>query len=152
MRTLSGYVKAANGELIAFSFLYNGRGTSPARGVQSELGTLLAEYGAVQMLRFPTFTTAIYDQYGSTFNVPAWGGGTAIAKVRGATSEKMPSGRFCTGKSQPGSFADSTQLFRFGSWVSLISYIKIVFAPKAETRPVGRVPSDKGDRSFSGYT
>ncbi|MGH3306847.1 MAG: ABC transporter permease, partial [Nocardioides sp.] len=32
---------------------------------------LLAEFGALQMLRFPTFTTAIYDQYRSTFNGPA---------------------------------------------------------------------------------
>jgi iron(III) transport system permease protein len=32
---------------------------------------LLAEFGALQMLRFPTFTTAIYDQYGSSFNGPA---------------------------------------------------------------------------------
>ncbi len=29
---------------------------------------LLAEFGALQLLRFPTFTTAIYDQYASTFN------------------------------------------------------------------------------------
>lgn len=29
---------------------------------------LLAEFGALQMLRFPTFTTAIYDQYRSSFN------------------------------------------------------------------------------------
>jgi iron(III) transport system permease protein len=29
---------------------------------------LLAEFGALQMLRFPTFTTAIYDQYESAFN------------------------------------------------------------------------------------
>ena len=32
---------------------------------------LLAEFGALQMLRYPTFTTAIYDQYQSTFNGPA---------------------------------------------------------------------------------
>ncbi|MFC6285000.1 ABC transporter permease [Nocardioides sp. GCM10027113] len=32
---------------------------------------LLAEFGALQMLQFPTFTTAIYDLYGSTFNGPA---------------------------------------------------------------------------------
>jgi iron(III) transport system permease protein len=32
---------------------------------------LLAEFGALQMLRFPTFTTAIYDQYRSAFNGPA---------------------------------------------------------------------------------
>ncbi len=32
---------------------------------------LLSEYGALQMLRFPTFTTAIYDLYGSSFNGPA---------------------------------------------------------------------------------
>jgi iron(III) transport system permease protein len=32
---------------------------------------LLGEFGAVQMLRFPTFTTAIYDQYRSSFNGPA---------------------------------------------------------------------------------
>jgi iron(III) transport system permease protein len=32
---------------------------------------LLAEFGALQMLRFPTFTTAIYDQYESSFNGPA---------------------------------------------------------------------------------
>ncbi len=36
---------------------------------------LLAEFGALQLLRFPTFTTAIYDQYGSTFN------GTAAAMM-----------------------------------------------------------------------
>jgi iron(III) transport system permease protein len=32
---------------------------------------LLAEFGALQALRFPTFTTAIYDQFESTFNGPA---------------------------------------------------------------------------------
>jgi iron(III) transport system permease protein len=32
---------------------------------------LLAEFGALQMLRFPTFTTSIYDQYKSSFNGPA---------------------------------------------------------------------------------
>jgi iron(III) transport system permease protein len=32
---------------------------------------LLGEFGAVQMLRFPTFTTAIYDLYQSSFNGPA---------------------------------------------------------------------------------
>ena len=32
---------------------------------------LLAEFGALQMLRFPTFTTTIYEQFGSTFNGPA---------------------------------------------------------------------------------
>ncbi|MHA6793456.1 ABC transporter permease [Pseudonocardia bannensis] len=32
---------------------------------------LLAEFGALQSLRFPTFTTAIYDQFESTFNGPA---------------------------------------------------------------------------------
>jgi len=31
----------------------------------------LAEFGALQMLRFPTFTTAIYDLYRSSFNGPA---------------------------------------------------------------------------------
>ena len=32
---------------------------------------LLAEFGALRLLRFPTFTTAIYDQYKSSFNGPA---------------------------------------------------------------------------------
>ena len=32
---------------------------------------LLSEFGAIQMLRFPTFTTAIYDQYRSSFNSAA---------------------------------------------------------------------------------
>lgn len=32
---------------------------------------LLAEFGALQALRFPTFTTAIYDTFQSTFNGPA---------------------------------------------------------------------------------
>lgn len=32
---------------------------------------LLAEFGALQMLRFPTFTTAIYDQFKSSFNSAA---------------------------------------------------------------------------------
>ncbi|HET7273746.1 MAG TPA: D-alanyl-D-alanine carboxypeptidase/D-alanyl-D-alanine-endopeptidase [Longimicrobiaceae bacterium] len=45
VRTLSGYVRARNGERIAFSFLYNGRNTFGARSVQSQLGELLAEYG-----------------------------------------------------------------------------------------------------------
>lgn len=45
VRTLSGYVRARNGELIVFSFLYNGGNTNGARGVQEELGELLAEYG-----------------------------------------------------------------------------------------------------------
>jgi iron(III) transport system permease protein len=38
----------------------------------------LSEFGALQMLRFPTFTTAIYDQYQSSFNGPA---ANAIAGV-----------------------------------------------------------------------
>lgn len=45
VRTLSGYVQARNGELIAFSFLYNGGNTNGARNVQEQLGVLLAEYG-----------------------------------------------------------------------------------------------------------
>jgi len=45
VRTLSGYVRAANGELIAFAFLYNGGNTNGARSVQEQLGVLLAEYG-----------------------------------------------------------------------------------------------------------
>lgn len=39
---------------------------------------LLAEFGALSLLRFPTFTTAIYDLYGSTFNGSA---ATMIAGV-----------------------------------------------------------------------
>jgi PBP4 family serine-type D-alanyl-D-alanine carboxypeptidase len=46
VRTLSGYVRDRDGELIAFSFLYNGRGTSAARGVETELGTLLANHSS----------------------------------------------------------------------------------------------------------
>jgi serine-type D-Ala-D-Ala carboxypeptidase/endopeptidase (penicillin-binding protein 4) len=45
VRTLSGYVKARNGELVAFSFLYNGANTNGARAAQEKLGILLAEYG-----------------------------------------------------------------------------------------------------------
>lgn len=44
VRTLSGYVRARNGDLIAFSFLYNGPNTNAARAVQERLGVLLAEY------------------------------------------------------------------------------------------------------------
>jgi D-alanyl-D-alanine carboxypeptidase/D-alanyl-D-alanine-endopeptidase (penicillin-binding protein 4) len=44
VRTLSGYVKTADGELVVFSMLYNGKGTSGARGVQQNLGVLLASY------------------------------------------------------------------------------------------------------------
>jgi D-alanyl-D-alanine carboxypeptidase/D-alanyl-D-alanine-endopeptidase (penicillin-binding protein 4) len=44
VRTLSGYVTAASGELIAFSFLYNGANTSGARGAQTQLGLLLTNY------------------------------------------------------------------------------------------------------------
>lgn len=45
VRTLSGYVHARNGELIAFSFLYNGANTNGARTIQEDLGVMLAEYG-----------------------------------------------------------------------------------------------------------
>lgn len=38
----------------------------------------LAEFGALQMLRFPTFTTAIYDQYGAGFDSAA---GAVLAAV-----------------------------------------------------------------------
>jgi D-alanyl-D-alanine carboxypeptidase/D-alanyl-D-alanine-endopeptidase (penicillin-binding protein 4) len=44
VRSLSGYVKSRSGETIVFSFLYNGRNTGGARGVQEQLGNLLAEY------------------------------------------------------------------------------------------------------------
>ena len=44
VRTLSGYVKTASGENVVFSFLYNGRNTGGARGVQQNLGNLLAGY------------------------------------------------------------------------------------------------------------
>ncbi|HEX8394003.1 MAG TPA: D-alanyl-D-alanine carboxypeptidase/D-alanyl-D-alanine-endopeptidase [Longimicrobium sp.] len=44
VRSLSGYVKTAGGETVAFSFIYNGRGTSGSRGVQIALGNLLATY------------------------------------------------------------------------------------------------------------
>lgn len=43
-RTLAGFVRTSDGELVAFAFLYNGPGTSAARGVHLELGTLLAGY------------------------------------------------------------------------------------------------------------
>ncbi|RFU19851.1 iron ABC transporter permease [Geodermatophilus marinus] len=39
---------------------------------------VLAEFGALQMLRYATFTTAIYDQYRATFDGP---GATALAGV-----------------------------------------------------------------------
>jgi iron(III) transport system permease protein len=39
---------------------------------------LLGEFGALQMLRYPTFTTAIYDQYRATFN---GSGATMLAGV-----------------------------------------------------------------------
>ncbi|EHN13018.1 Ferric iron ABC transporter permease protein [Patulibacter medicamentivorans] len=42
---------------------------------------LLAEFGALQMLRFPTFTTAIYDQYKSTFSGPAASGLATVLAV-----------------------------------------------------------------------
>ncbi|MDB4950322.1 MAG: D-alanyl-D-alaninecarboxypeptidase/D-alanyl-D-alanine-endopeptidase [Gemmatimonadetes bacterium] len=43
VRTLSGFVKARNGERIVFSLLYNGRNTSGARSIQQSLGNMLAE-------------------------------------------------------------------------------------------------------------
>jgi D-alanyl-D-alanine carboxypeptidase/D-alanyl-D-alanine-endopeptidase (penicillin-binding protein 4) len=44
VRSLSGFVKAANGHHVVFSFLYNGKNTSGARGVDQTLGNLLAAY------------------------------------------------------------------------------------------------------------
>jgi D-alanyl-D-alanine carboxypeptidase/D-alanyl-D-alanine-endopeptidase (penicillin-binding protein 4) len=44
VRSLSGFVKTAGGETVAFSFIYNGRNTSGSRGVQLALGNLLANY------------------------------------------------------------------------------------------------------------
>jgi serine-type D-Ala-D-Ala carboxypeptidase/endopeptidase (penicillin-binding protein 4) len=45
VRTLSGYVRSASGEMIVFAFIYNGNNTSGARGAQEQLGVLLASYG-----------------------------------------------------------------------------------------------------------
>lgn len=44
VRSLSGFVKTAGGENVVFSMIYNGKGTSGARGVQQNLGNLLAGY------------------------------------------------------------------------------------------------------------
>jgi D-alanyl-D-alanine carboxypeptidase/D-alanyl-D-alanine-endopeptidase (penicillin-binding protein 4) len=44
VRSLSGFVKTASGETVVFSMIYNGRNTSGARGIQQNLGTLLASY------------------------------------------------------------------------------------------------------------
>jgi len=44
VRTLSGYVRTASGERVAVSMLYNGRNVGGARGVQQNLGNLLASY------------------------------------------------------------------------------------------------------------
>jgi D-alanyl-D-alanine carboxypeptidase/D-alanyl-D-alanine-endopeptidase (penicillin-binding protein 4) len=44
VRTLSGYVPTTSGDTVVFSFLYNGRNTSGARGAQTQLGNLLVNY------------------------------------------------------------------------------------------------------------
>lgn len=44
VRSLSGFVKTADGQTVVFSMLYNGKNTSGARGVQQNLGNLLASY------------------------------------------------------------------------------------------------------------
>ncbi|HEX6746224.1 MAG TPA: D-alanyl-D-alanine carboxypeptidase/D-alanyl-D-alanine-endopeptidase [Longimicrobium sp.] len=44
VRSLSGFVKTAGGELVVFSMIYNGKNTSGARGIQQNLGVLLANY------------------------------------------------------------------------------------------------------------
>lgn len=44
VRSLSGYVKTRDGETVIFAFVYNGTNTSGARGVQTQLGNLLAEW------------------------------------------------------------------------------------------------------------
>ncbi|MBA4156485.1 MAG: D-alanyl-D-alanine carboxypeptidase/D-alanyl-D-alanine-endopeptidase [Gemmatimonadetes bacterium] len=42
VRGLSGYVRTRDGQLVAFSFLYNGSSTSGSRAVEQQLGALLA--------------------------------------------------------------------------------------------------------------
>ncbi|HEX8905688.1 MAG TPA: D-alanyl-D-alanine carboxypeptidase/D-alanyl-D-alanine-endopeptidase, partial [Longimicrobiaceae bacterium] len=44
VRSLSGFVKTADGETVVFSMLYNGKNTGGARGIQQNLGVLLANY------------------------------------------------------------------------------------------------------------
>jgi len=44
VRSLSGFVKTAGGETVVFSMIYNGRNTGGSRGIQQNLGTLLASY------------------------------------------------------------------------------------------------------------
>lgn len=65
VRTLSGYVTTRDGELVAFSLMYNGRGTSGARGTQIQLGELLAGYsrggGAAAPATAPAADTAATD-------------------------------------------------------------------------------------------
>lgn len=44
VRSLSGYVKTAGGETVVFAMIYNGRNTSGAKGMQDQMGALLASY------------------------------------------------------------------------------------------------------------
>jgi D-alanyl-D-alanine carboxypeptidase/D-alanyl-D-alanine-endopeptidase (penicillin-binding protein 4) len=44
VRSLSGFVKTAGGETVVFAMIYNGRNTGGSRGIQANLGTLLASY------------------------------------------------------------------------------------------------------------
>jgi D-alanyl-D-alanine carboxypeptidase/D-alanyl-D-alanine-endopeptidase (penicillin-binding protein 4) len=44
VRSLSGFVKTADGQTVVFSMLYNGKNTGGARVVQANLGNLLATY------------------------------------------------------------------------------------------------------------
>ncbi len=119
---------------------------------------VLAEFGALQMLRFPTLTTAIYDQYRSAFSSPSANvlaavlvlgclllllaelslrGDTALWRVgRGSTRRAE---RIRLGRSRPVALAASTVLVALSLGVPLASLVRWLVVGSSTAFPVGEL-------------
>jgi iron(III) transport system permease protein len=138
------------------------RGTRPALlGGALLVGLhVLAEFGALQMLGFPTFTTAIYDQYRSTFNSAAANalaivlvlgclllllgelrlrGGARMARV-GAGSAR-PRVRSPLGRSTPAVLLGAAVLVLLALGVPLASLVRWLVVGSSTRFPLGELAS-----------
>jgi iron(III) transport system permease protein len=117
---------------------------------------VLAEFGALQMLRFPTFTTAIYDQYRSAYNsAPAnvlagvlvlgclllllaelrLRGDARLARL--GSGSPRPVERVRLGRARPAALAATTLVVLLALGVPLASLVRWLVVGSSTAFPVG---------------
>jgi iron(III) transport system permease protein len=121
---------------------------------------VLAEFGALQMLRFPTFTTAIYDHYRSAFNSASANvlasvllllclllllaelslrGDAALWRVGGGSARSVD--RVRLGASRPAALAAVSALVVLSLGVPLASLLRWLVVGSSTAFPVGELAS-----------